>query len=115
MVSQETLISNKRYLESEMQRLQRVLKQHPYPGIATVAGKEFERGDTLNVKQIERFNHQSMWAKLKDCEIALKKMGDGTYGICIDCGEEINDDRVQARPEASRCKGCQEKKGLRVR
>jgi RNA polymerase-binding transcription factor DksA len=115
MISKEILASNKRYLELEVERLEKALENHLNAGIMTEADKEFERGDVYNFKQIERENSKATRAKLEDCKIALKKMADGTYGICVDCGEEINEDRLRARPEASRCKPCQEKKGLRVR
>jgi DnaK suppressor protein len=115
MISNEILVSNRRYLESEVERLERALKQHPNAGSFTEADKEFERGDAFNIKQVERENSKATRAKLEDCKIALKKMDDGTYGICVDCEEKINEDRLRARPEASRCRKCQEKRGLRVR
>jgi len=112
MLSKEILVSNKCYLELEVERLK---NRNSNAGIITEADKEFEKGDVYNFKQIERENNKATKAKLKDCKIALKKIADGTYGICVDCGKEINEDRLRARPEASRCKPCQEKKGLRVR
>lgn len=41
-------------------------------------------------------------------EAAMEKIGNGTYGICDDCGEEIADNRLKALPEAERCRECQE-------
>ncbi|HEX3906890.1 MAG TPA: TraR/DksA C4-type zinc finger protein [Mycobacteriales bacterium] len=34
---------------------------------------------------------------------ALARIDAGTYGICIDCGETIPDERLEARPEVARC------------
>lgn len=34
---------------------------------------------------------------------ALARIDAGTYGICIDCGEVIPDERLEAMPEAARC------------
>ena len=34
---------------------------------------------------------------------ALARIDAGTYGICIDCGEVIPDERLEARPEVARC------------
>lgn len=39
---------------------------------------------------------------------ALKAIDDGSYGICVDCGEEISPQRLQVYPNASRCIRCQE-------
>jgi DnaK suppressor protein len=38
---------------------------------------------------------------------ALRRIDAGTYGTCIDCGEDIPLIRLQARPEATRCVHCQ--------
>ena len=34
---------------------------------------------------------------------ALKRLDEGTYGTCIDCGKPIPDARLEVRPEAARC------------
>ena len=35
--------------------------------------------------------------------MALQRLDEGTYGICIDCGEDIPAERLEAIPEAIRC------------
>ena len=37
---------------------------------------------------------------------ALGRIKDGSYGICVRCGEEIAPDRLEARPEAALCINC---------
>ena len=44
----------------------------------------------------------------KRIEQALKKIDEGTYGICIDCGEDISEKRLNSYPNAGRCLACQE-------
>ncbi|KRT66449.1 MAG: TraR/DksA family transcriptional regulator, DnaK suppressor protein [Candidatus Dadabacteria bacterium CSP1-2] len=39
---------------------------------------------------------------------AIQKMEDGTYGICEECGDEISEERLKVRPEASLCIKCKE-------
>lgn len=39
---------------------------------------------------------------------ALAKIEDDTYGICIDCQEEISEKRLKSYPNAARCLMCQE-------
>ncbi len=46
---------------------------------------------------------------LEEIEHALKKIEEGTYGICESCGNPIKKSRLMARPEARRCTPCQEK------
>ena len=47
--------------------------------------------------------------ELDDIEGALKRIGDGTYGECVDCGEDIPRARLDANPAAARCVPCQER------
>ena len=37
---------------------------------------------------------------------ALRRIADGTYGVCAKCGEPINPKRLQALPTATRCISC---------
>ncbi len=37
---------------------------------------------------------------------ALGRIDDGSYGICVRCGEEIAPERLEARPEAALCIDC---------
>jgi len=46
-------------------------------------------------------------AELRDIEAALRRMDDGSYGICTDCGVEVGAERLHAEPEAARCIDCQ--------
>ena len=46
--------------------------------------------------------------ELKDIEAALGRIGDGSYGICTDCENEIGRARLGAYPTATRCLPCQE-------
>jgi len=46
---------------------------------------------------------------------ALARIDDSTYGQCIDCGHEIPEGRLDARPDAARCVGCQAKWAKRHR
>jgi DnaK suppressor protein len=39
---------------------------------------------------------------------ALEAIENGTYGICIDCENDISDKRLKYYPNASRCMPCQE-------
>jgi len=41
-------------------------------------------------------------------ELALRKIDEGTYGICEECEEPIADKRLAARPEAPLCIQCKE-------
>src|SRR6187549_2332563 len=45
---------------------------------------------------------------LNKIEEALRRLEEGTYGFCFECGEEITEKRLRALPFAVRCKDCEE-------
>ena len=45
---------------------------------------------------------------LKKIDTALRRLGEGTYGECLECGDEIPEARLRALPFAVRCKECEE-------
>jgi DnaK suppressor protein len=44
--------------------------------------------------------------EIKQIREALKRIDEGTYGICAECGAEIDPRRLQALPYATRCISC---------
>jgi RNA polymerase-binding protein DksA len=75
-----------------------VVDQHP----ADAASELFEREKNLT---LERTLQQSLQA-VND---ALAKVDRGTYGICEECGQPIDERRLEALPEATHCITCQSK------
>ena len=51
---------------------------------------------------------------LKKIEDALKRLEEGTYGNCFECGDEISERRLRALPFAVRCKDCEEAREVAV-
>jgi len=47
---------------------------------------------------------------LQRIDEALRKLNEGTYGICEDCGEEISGERLKIMPFAIYCIDCQERR-----
>ena len=47
---------------------------------------------------------------IRDIEAAFERIREGTFGACIDCGDDIAFNRLQAYPTAKRCLVCQEKR-----
>ena len=45
---------------------------------------------------------------LNKIDAALRRLDEGTYGDCFECGEEISEARLRALPFAVRCKDCEE-------
>lgn len=47
--------------------------------------------------------------QLEHIKAALARIDDGTYGICLDCGEPISPERLEVLPYATTCIRCQSK------
>ena len=45
---------------------------------------------------------------LTKVDAALRRLEDGTYGDCFECGDQISEARLRALPFAVRCKDCEE-------
>src|SRR6187455_1129104 len=45
---------------------------------------------------------------LNKVDAALRRLEEGTYGDCFECGDEIAEARLRALPFAVRCKDCEE-------
>lgn len=59
----------------------------------------FERAQTAALLE-------SVRARLFDVDAALAKVERGEYGLCADCGQRIESERLAARPTALTCVAC---------
>lgn len=50
----------------------------------------------------------SRWRKRKEIGLALKRLADSEYGLCVDCDQEISPKRLEALPCATLCRDCQQ-------
>jgi len=69
--------------------------------------EESGQGDTMNVER-ERdlaLSAQAM-QQVQEIDVALEKIGKGTYGLCERCGQPIPKERLQALPWAALDVGC---------
>ena len=70
-------------------------------------------GDWALVDISEDINLQRLSSHRKllhNIDEAIRKIADGTYGICEECGEEISEKRLLVLPTATLCIDCQENK-----
>src|SRR5258705_9202980 len=78
------------------------------------SGKErdvLDQGESSEVdiqEDIEFALIQMKGETLNKVNEALRRLEDGTYGNCFECGDEIAEARLRALPFAVRCKDCEE-------
>lgn len=71
-----------------------------------------DRGDEANTDQWREANAAMIdhhVDEISGIQAALSRVDSGTYGLCVDCGEAIGFQRLQAYPSANRCLQCQSK------
>lgn len=73
-----------------------------FPDPTDRATMESDRNFTLRIRDRER----KLIGKIKD---ALERIESGTFGICEECGEDISDKRLKARPVTTLCIDCKKK------
>ena len=73
-----------------------------FPDPTDRANLETDRNFLLRIRDRER----KLILKIKE---ALARIDDGTFGICEECGEEISEERLKARPVTTLCIECKTK------
>jgi RNA polymerase-binding transcription factor DksA len=80
-----------------------------YPQDAADAGASLSEADRIEaVLSTARGQRDEVLA-------ALARIESSTYGLCVDCRNPIPEGRLEARPDAARCVGCQAKYARRRR
>jgi len=78
-----------------------------YPQDSADAGSTLSEAD-----RIEAILHSARGQR-GEVLAALARIEESTYGRCVDCGGDIPEGRLDARPDAARCVGCQAKHARR--
>ena len=106
-IRQQTL---QKMLQERKKKILAELRDQVYEKLGKEYRSEFERGmDSGDVSFVDLL--QSVGIKLVDIrqeelikmDAAERKLRDGTYGICEECGNEISEERLAAIPYAVRC------------
>jgi DnaK suppressor protein len=102
---------NRSRLEQEQKRLTEELAQ-----LTTNIRSERREGSPFGKREeeaTESFELEKRLAlekrikdQLADVEHALDKFNKGTYGLCDNCGQPIDPERLEALPQASLCLNC---------
>ena len=86
----------KQTLEEDM-----TLDANDLPDEMDLASSEYLQSFTFRLRGREK-------VFLDKIEKALRKIEEGSFGVCEECGEEISIKRLEARPETTLCIRCKE-------
>jgi DnaK suppressor protein len=78
-----------------------VLDPNDLPDEMDLASSEYLQSFEFRLRGREK-------AHLAKLDLALKKIDDGSFGVCVECDELIAKKRLEARPETQLCIRCKE-------
>jgi RNA polymerase-binding transcription factor DksA len=83
-------------------RLQRIETELDQPVSEDFSEQATEREDEEVLEDLGAAGLQ----EIRMIEAALDRIANGTYGICVSCGDPISDARLDVLPQAPRCRNC---------
>ena len=83
-------------------RLGRIESELEEPLSEDFAEQAVEREDDEVLEDLGAAGQQ----EIRAIDAALGRIADGSYGICVNCGDPIGEERLDAVPQAPRCRDC---------
>ena len=77
----------------------RELGQDGVADISDMSANAYSRDVLFNLSEAQR-------QQIRDIDAALERIDNGQYGICVNCGEEIAQRRLEVRPFSRYCIDC---------
>lgn len=109
-LSAEQLDELREVIEADLRRLERSMRVTD-EGLKPV---EVDAGTTGRLSRMDELQNQAMTRNLREREEmnlggllqALRRIEDGTYGFCTECGAAIPLARLEVFPETATCVDC---------
>jgi DnaK suppressor protein len=103
----EALLEERKRVEAAIQNLQ----EENSGTLAEDAGEEtaHDLADTATEtydRELDYTLEENSEHVLAEIDAALKRIEEGTYGICTNCGKQIAEERLEALPWATLCIDC---------
>jgi RNA polymerase-binding transcription factor DksA len=92
--------------QREIDERRKALREGGEPGAEELADYDQHPGDQgteTYMKELDETTEQILEEDERRIAEARRELEKGTYGICVDCGEEIPAERLEAVPETIRC------------
>lgn len=101
---------------AELDRSARTLRdEHAHDNVELSNYDQHQADNATQMSDADREDAviEALLAQRDEVRRALERVDAGTYGQCADCGREMSTERLEARPEAARCRDCQAKQEAR--
>ena len=112
MLSEKKIKYFERLLNQQLQAIENRTDETP---VSTMIEDIEQTNDFTDQASLETDMDLSIHIKERDSKLiikikdALERIKNGTYGICEECGEEISEKRLKARPVATVCIDCKKR------
>lgn len=100
--AQATLEAQLQELETRLSHIGRDLSE-PHDPDSSERAVQMEDDDSLEGQG------RLITREIASTKHALGRVENGSYGVCVQCGEDISENRLEVRPEAALCINCASK------
>jgi RNA polymerase-binding protein DksA len=106
----KTLLEEKEKLEKSLGKIAHPINKKM--GDYETSFKNIGNDKEDNATEVDQYTHDlsvetSLEKKLQEVLGALERIENGTYGKCLNCGEDIPIERLKANPDSKDCIKCQ--------
>lgn len=106
--AKEKLLEEKARLEKEMETFS---KKNPTHADYNASFPEYGDEEDENAREVADYTANktleiTFERELRDVDSALKRISEGSYGVCKYCDKPIDEKRLLARPTSSSCVEC---------
>ncbi len=103
----QLLLARERALKAEVE----AKRGRPFSELIDLdrVGDEADEAAAMTLSDLRVLEADRDLGELRAITAALRRVSEGTYGYCGDCGDEISLERLAAHPSAARCVECQRK------
>ena len=114
----KTLLEERAKIEAELERIAKrnpaikgdwTAKQYDENGISDTLDEKAQ--DVTNFEE-RRAVEQNLELRLKEIDVTLSKLAQGTYGICSNCKSPIDEKRIEAMLIVEHCFSCAQKSNI---
>jgi RNA polymerase-binding transcription factor len=108
--TRERLLAERRAAVVELARLSRAA-EHATPG--GTGESPFEESDVAQASEqldMSLKHRERVAERINRLTRALERLAHGEYGVCEECGHDIEPARLAAMPEVAVCRECQERR-----
>lgn len=102
----QALVEERDQLAEEVRAAETVLADMLRDAGDTAGDDQADSGSSAAEREHELVLARGARTSLHQCEVALARIDDGSYGTCESCGQPVGKARLQAFPRAALCLDC---------